>query len=180
MKKLSLLALLAFFVSCGDEDLYVAPDGEDLQAVAIEEIPDSEASSSDIFLVVEDMPEFPGGQKAYNRFLLSNLKYPKQARDMGVEGNVYLSFVVDTDGTLSDFELLRGIGAGCDEEALRVYMESPNWTPGKQRGVAVKTKMQARVSFKLSNADGSKTPEVEEIVEIPVSKTVKVNAVKTN
>lgn len=180
MKKLSLLALLIFMVSCGDEDLYVAPDGQDLQAVLIEEIPDSEASSSDLYMAVEDMPEFPGGQKAYNKYLLSNLKYPKQARDLGVEGNVFLSFTVNTDGSLSDFELLRGIGGGCDEEALRVYMESPDWTPGKQRGVAVKTKVQAKVAFKLSGGGRSAAPEIEEIVEIPVSKTVNVHAIKQN
>lgn len=172
MKKLPLFLLLIFALSCGDEDLYVSPDGEDLQTVGI--IEEVESESSDIFLFVEESAAFTGGMKAYNKFLKTNLNYPKQAKRMGVEGRVFISFVVDTDGSLTDFELQRGIGAGCDEEALRVIMESPNWSAGKQGGVAVKTKMQLAVTFKLHETDvasisteGIKKQElIEEEVEI--------------
>ncbi len=150
MKKLTLLLTLSLVFSCGDEDLYVKPDGTDYQAVKALPDQNSQSSANGIFLIVEDMPEFQGGKDAYNSFLLKNLKYPEQAKKMGVEGRVFISFIVNEDGSLSDFELVRGIGSGCDEEALRVYMESPNWSPGKQKGKAVKTQMQAQVVFKLS------------------------------
>lgn len=168
MKKLPLLLLLIFAISCGDEDLYVSPAGEDLQTVGI--IEETASESSDIFLAVEESAAFPGGTKAYGKFLRTNLKYPSQAKNMGIEGRVFISFVVNTDGSLGDFELQRGIGAGCDEEALRVIMESPNWTPGKQGGVAVKTKMQLAVSFKLdgtniASVSNASLPETEVIKE---------------
>lgn len=175
MKRLSILLIIALTFSCGEEDLYVQPDGADYQAVNV--VPDQknkQSESNDVFIIVEDMPEFPGGSKAYNNFLLKNLKYPEQAKKMGVEGRVFIAFIVNEDGSLSDFELIRGIGSGCDEEALRVYMESPNWTPGKQKGKAVKTKMQAQVTFKfsaqgktatISNETNNLQSRIEELVE---------------
>lgn len=172
MKKLPLFLLLLFVLSCGDEDLYVTPDGEDLQTVAI--IEETESESSDIFLDVEESAAFTGGMGEYKKYLLENLNYPDQAKRMGVEGRVFISFVVDTDGSLSDFELQRGIGAGCDVEALRVIMESPNWTPGKQAGAAVKTKMQLAVTFKLHETDVASisTEEVKAELEEEVEEII--------
>lgn len=167
MKKLALLLIIAFVVSCGDEDMYVKPNGDDIQTAAV--ISEESSSSDEVFLVVEENASFPGGMNAYNKYLLKNLNYPKEAKDKGIEGNVFISFIVDKDGSLSDFEVVRGPGGGLAEEALRVYMESPNWTPGKQRGKAVKTRMQARVSFRLDEHNAASISnegqeEVEELV----------------
>ncbi|MFD2201550.1 energy transducer TonB [Shivajiella indica] len=105
--------------------------------------------ADEIFDVVENSPEFPGGMEAWNEYLRKNLKYPTQARRMGVEGTVYVVFVVNTDGSVQDVEILRGIGGGCDEEALRVVSNAPKWTPGKQRGRPVRVRMRLPIRFKL-------------------------------
>ena len=108
-----------------------------------------EEEADDFFTIVEEEASFPGGNKAWAKFLNKNLKYPKMAKRMGIEGRVYLSFIVDTDGTISDIEVLRGIGGGCNEEAIRVLKASPNWNPGRQRGNAVKSRFQFFITFKL-------------------------------
>ena len=105
--------------------------------------------ADEVFDVVEESPEFPGGMEAWNNFLKDNLKYPSQARRMGIEGTVYLVFEIKTDGSVHNIELLRGIGAGCDEEAMRVIGKSPKWTPGKQRGRLVNVRMRIPIRFKL-------------------------------
>jgi len=105
--------------------------------------------ADEIFDVVENSPEFPGGMEAWNEYLRKNLKYQTQARRMGIEGTVYVVFVVNTDGTVQDVELLRGIGGGCDEEALRVVTGAPKWSPGKQRGRPVRVRMRLPIRFKL-------------------------------
>ena len=97
----------------------------------------------------EVMPEPIGGMEAWNRYLNKNLKYPTPAKRMGVEGTVYISFIVNTDGSISDVELLRGIGAGCDEEAIRVITNAPAWKPGKQSSRPVRVKMRLPIKFRL-------------------------------
>ncbi len=169
MKKLSLLLMVVFCLACED-DLAIQPNGEDLQVAEI--ITETE-EESEIFHIVEDMPTFPGGKDAYYKYLAENINYPEQAKNLGIEGRVFLTFIVNEDGSLSDLTLVRGIGAGCDEEALRVYMESPNWIPGKQRGKTVKTKVQAAVTFKLNDEHSSQLT-IEE-VEVPVVKEIGSN-----
>jgi len=176
MKKLSLLLLATLFFACED-DLAVKPDGTDLQ---VAEIITEEANEEPVFLVVEDMPSFPGGTEAYYKFLGSNINYPTEAKQKGIEGKVFITFIVNEDGSLSNLKLERGIGGGCDEEALRVFMESPNWNPGKQRGRTVKTKMQAAVTFELGNKGeamlelqapgGAELPQIREIAPPPPPK----------
>jgi protein TonB len=110
-------------------------------------VPDEKVA--EIFDIVETQPTPPGGMTAWNEYLSKNLKYPTQARRMGVEGNVILVFVVNTDGSIQDVEVLRGIGGGCDEEAIRVVSGAPKWEPGKQRGRPVRTRMRLPIRFKL-------------------------------
>lgn len=102
-----------------------------------------------IFEVVEERPTFPGGDAALAQYLGRSINYPAMARDMGVQGQVYISFVVDEMGRISDIKLLRGIGAGCDEEAINAVNGMPIWNPGKQRGVPVKVRYTLPVSFKM-------------------------------
>ena len=105
--------------------------------------------SNEPFLVVENMPEFPGGESALMKFIAENINYPKAAQRIGVEGRVTLAFIIDEQGAITDIEVLRGIGAGCDEEAIRVLKLLPNYNPGKQRGVPVKVKMRLPINFNL-------------------------------
>lgn len=95
----------------------------------------------------EQMPVFPGGDSAFFAFLADEIKYPARAREAGITGRVYLSFVVDEHGNVSDVEILRGIGGGCDEEAARAISKLPQWIPGKQHGQPVKVRFQMPISF---------------------------------
>lgn len=108
-----------------------------------------EPAEKEIFVVVEEMPSFPGGDKALYEYLAKNIKYPAVAKDNGIEGKVYIKFVVNEDGSVSQVQLARGIGGGCDEEAMRVVKEMPKWKPGKQRGKTVKVWYTLPVYFKL-------------------------------
>jgi periplasmic protein TonB len=101
------------------------------------------------FLVVEEMPEFPGGDAGRRIFLKENMHYPQMAREIGIEGRVFVSFVVDEAGRVVEQELLRGIGGGCDEEALRVVGIMPKWKPGRQNGKEVRVRFSMPLIFTL-------------------------------
>ena len=102
-----------------------------------------------IFLVVEQTAAPVGGMAAFYEFVSKNIRYPAQARRMNISGKVFVEFVVDKDGTLDQFKVIKGIGAGCDEEALRIMQLAPPWEPGKQRGKPVKQRMVLPLYFKL-------------------------------
>ena len=120
-----------------------------IKEVVIAEAP-VEEKADEIFDVVETQPNPPGVMSGWNQYLSKNLKYPTQARRMGIEGTVIVVFVINTDGSIQDVEVLRGIGGGCDEEAVKVVQEAPKWEPGKQRGRPVRTRMRLPIRFKLS------------------------------
>ena len=111
-----------------------------------------------IFDVVEDQPEPQGGMKGWNMYLSRNLSYPAEARSMGVEGTVIVVFVVNSNGAISDVEILRGIGAGADEEAIKVVENAPDWIPGKQNGEAINTRMRLPIRFKLDGSEKKEEP----------------------
>ncbi|HZY81851.1 MAG TPA: TonB family protein [Cyclobacteriaceae bacterium] len=102
-----------------------------------------------IYTVVEQAAEFPGGVGAMMKFLSQNIKYPPQARRMGIEGSVFVEFVVNATGTIQDAKVIKGIGGGCDEEALRVIGKMPVWKPGKQNGRPVRVRFVLPVKFVL-------------------------------
>lgn len=108
-----------------------------------------EEVAEEIFTIVEDQPAPKGGMPAFYEYVKKELKYPAQARRMGIEGKVYVQFVVDKDGSITEVTAIKGIGAGCDEEAVRVLQGAPKWAPGKQRGRAVKVRMILPITFKL-------------------------------
>lgn len=114
------------------------------------EAPEQLAAASEVFDVVEQAPEFKGGMEAWNKFLGSTLHYPDKAREAGIEGTVYVVFEIQPDGRVTNAEILKGIGGGCDEEALRVIRQSPDWIAGKQRGREVAVRMRLPIRFKLS------------------------------
>ena len=113
------------------------------------EIEEEEVQEAEIFTVVESMPEFPGGQGKLMQYLAKNIEYPQIARESGIQGRVFVTFVVEKDGSVTDVRVLRGIGGGCDEEAVRVVKSMPKWVPGKQRGKPVRVQFNLPVKFTL-------------------------------
>lgn len=137
-----------------EEEIDVELDVEVTEDTRVEEIvfdesPDDE-NVDEIFNIVEDQPEFPGGLAAFYKYIRGKIKYPSQARRMGIEGRVYIQFVVDKDGSITDIQSVKGIGAGCDEEAVRVMKTVPKFKPGRQRGRAVRVRMSLPISFQLA------------------------------
>ena len=102
-----------------------------------------------VYLIVEQMPEFPGGDKELYQFIADNVEYPAEAKEKGIKGRVFVNFVVEPDGSLSDIIVLRGIGGGCDEEAVRIVESMPKFKPGMQNGEAVKVSYTIPVFFRL-------------------------------
>lgn len=96
---------------------------------------------------IEKMPEFPGGEEKLYEYLKKSIKYPDSAKMSDIKGNVYIGFVVEKDGSISNIQLLRGIGYGCDEVALKAIKEMPNWIPGEQRGKKVRVKYTLPIRF---------------------------------
>jgi len=108
-----------------------------------------QTEGEDVLMEVDEMPKPKGGMEGWNTYLAKNLTYPKAAREAKVEGTVIATFVVDEKGEVSNVEILRGIGGGCDEEVMRLVKESPKWTPGKKDGEIVKVRMRLPIRFKL-------------------------------
>ncbi|MEN8248766.1 MAG: TonB family protein [Bacteroidota bacterium] len=104
----------------------------------------------DIYQIVEDPAHYPGGISSFYNYIMKNLRYPADAHRMGVEGRVFVEFVIDVDGSVIDIKILRGIGGGCDEEAVRVIKKSGKWIPGRQRGEPVKMRMVLPITFRLN------------------------------
>jgi protein TonB len=136
-----------------EEDIEVDLDVSITEETVIEDVVFSEEPeeevAEEVFTIVEDQPEPIGGMQAFYQYVQKNLKYPAQARRMGIEGKVFVQFVVDKDGSITEVQSVKGIGAGCDEEAVRVLKGAPKWKPGKQRGRSVKVRMILPITFKL-------------------------------
>ena len=131
-----------------DFDIEITTDEvmEEVDYSALEiEVPEEKAD--EVFSIVETMPAPQGGMQEFMKFLHSNIKYPNKALNAKVQGKVFVQFIVNPDGKLSDFEVVKGIGMGCDEEAVRVLQAAPAWSPGKQRGKPVHVKMVLPVNF---------------------------------
>ena len=127
-------------------------DDKDVEVViaAPVEAPVEEEEEEVVFVVVETMPEFPGGQQALFKYLSENVKYPAIAQENGIQGRVICQFVVNKDGSIVEVEVVRSGGdASLDKEAVRVIKSMPKWKPGKQRGKAVRVKYTVPVNFRL-------------------------------
>ena len=109
-----------------------------------------------LFIVVEHQPQFPGGEEARMQYLIDNIDYPKEAQKKGIEGTVYVTFIVEADGSITNAKVLRGIGGGCDKEALEVVENMPNWEPGKKDGEPVRTQFNMPIQFSLSKEKDNK------------------------
>ena len=127
-------------------------DDKDVEVVIAPpvEAPVEEEEEEVIFMVVESMPEFPGGQQALFKYLAENVKYPVIAQENGIQGRVICQFVVNKDGSLVDVVAVRSSGEpSLDKEAIRVIKSMPKWKPGKQRGKPVRVKYTVPVNFRL-------------------------------
>lgn len=107
-----------------------------------------------IYTYVENPPSFTGGEKAFSKYLSENIIYPKEAKEKGIEGKVYLQFVINEEGSVNDVKIIRkSVNSSLDEEAIRVVKNMPKWIPGKQNGKVVKVQFTLPIVFKL---DGDK------------------------
>lgn len=124
-------------------------DETEIEEIVFEE-PVEEEDIDKIFQIVENPATFKGGIGAFYKYVQKNMRYPSQAQRMGLEGKVFVQFVVGKDGRITDVEVLRGIGAGCDQEAIKVLKNSPAWSAGRQRGRPVRQRMVLPITFKLN------------------------------
>lgn len=135
----------------GNTDMPPPPPPAEGDFIALPDNPGDR--DSDVFSIVEQMPEFPGGVDANLKYLAKNVKYPEKALDANTSGTVYVQFIVNTDGSISDPTVIRGVsgpgGKECDDEALRVVKSMPNWIPGKQNGKNVRVKYLLPIKFTL-------------------------------
>ena len=113
----------------------------------------TEEDPNKIFTAVEQEPSYPGGLDKFYAYLGRNIHYPAVAKENNVQGKVFLTFVVERDGSLTDIKVLRGIGSGCDEEAVRVLKAAPKWKPGIQNGRPVRVQYNVPITFTLTSDD---------------------------
>lgn len=134
-----------------DQNVFIQAEPSPNEPIIIENpvMPAEEPIDEPLILVPEIAPEFPGGINALMNFIARNIRYPEMAREQMIQGRVYLSFIVEKDGSVSSIELLRGIGGGCDEEAIRVVNAMPAWQPGRQNGRAVRVAYNLPIRFSL-------------------------------
>ena len=115
---------------------------------ALASVAQSQADNN-IYTVVEEMPQFPGGDSAMVDYLTHNLHYPPAEKEKGIQGKVFVGFVIEKDGAVNQVEIKRGIGEECDAEAVRVLSAMPKWTPGMQSGKVVRVKYTVPINFNL-------------------------------
>ena len=125
----------------------IDPDDEIDSYTLSSDEPDDEDEPT-FFVIVQNQPEFPGGEAKLMEYL-SNIKYPQEAIAGNIQGTVYVSFIVNKDGSISHVEIIRGIGSGCDEETLRIIKAMPRWKPGRQMNTVVPVKVRIPVRFML-------------------------------
>jgi TonB family protein len=144
---LTAIALVVVFACEQKEMVEIQKEGKEIQVDT--DMPKIPGSDEQIFFMVENMPEYPGGEMALRKFISENISYPKIAREKGVEGRVYVSFVVDKQGDVANAKIVRGVDPSLDQEALRVVNSLPAWIPGKQRGEAVNVQYTVPIHFAL-------------------------------
>ncbi|MES2276995.1 MAG: energy transducer TonB [Bacteroidota bacterium] len=108
------------------------------------------AKDNKVFIAVDQAASFPGGLEAFGSYLGKTIKYPAVARDKNVQGKVFVKFIVEKDGSLSDMEVKRGIGSGCDQEAMRALKNGPKWKPAMQSGKVVRSQYVVPINFSIS------------------------------
>ncbi|GET30678.1 energy transducer TonB [Prolixibacter sp. SD074] len=126
-----------------------ADDNTVVNVAPIQQQKEEKTKEQPVFFIVEDMPEFPGGDLALRKYIANAIKYPVIAQENGIQGKVYVNFVVNTDGSVTDAKIARGVDPSLDKEALRVINSLPKWKPGKQRGKPVRVSFTVPINFVL-------------------------------
>lgn len=164
------LAVL-FFFTAGQVSTVTAQDAQKSaqvqqqkasQKAQQETVSQTNPSEEPVFTVVETLPQYPGGQEAMIQYMVNNIKYPEEAKKNGVQGTVFIKFIVEKDGTITHTEVIRGVGSGCDEEALRVVSGMPKWSPGKDKNEPVRVEFALPIKFSLDDK-GGKAKENNEV-----------------
>jgi len=137
-----LVAAIVFAVACTEQNEVTPPEAGGLNEPATGQVDEP-------LLIAEQMPEFPGGQQELFTYLGNNLEYPKTAKSEGIEGRVVVNFIIEKDGSIGHVEVLKGIGGGCDQEAVRVISNMPNWSPGIHNGKKVRVSYKLPIQFAL-------------------------------
>ncbi len=140
-----------FTISADKFNKFKITSGEDINVKV------KHAKNDSIYQIVDQMPEFPGGTEALLKFVANNVKYPEKAKDEEISGRVFISFVIEKDGSVSNVELKRGIGGGCDDEAVRVVKAMPKWKPGIKDGKPVRVSYMMPINFKLTDDTPTKS-----------------------
>jgi len=136
-----------------DDELQIedteANDNTVVDVAPIVQQKEEQTEEAPVFFIVEDMPEFPGGDLALRKYIANAIKYPVIAQENGIQGKVYVNFVVNTDGSVTNAKIARGVDPSLDKEALRVINSLPKWKPGKQRGKPVRVSFTVPINFVL-------------------------------
>lgn len=136
-----------------DEELDLNTESDDNTEVTFTntqtEVVEEEEADAPVFFIVEKMPEFPGGNEALQRYIAQSVKYPVIAQENGIQGRVFVSFVVNAKGQVEQVKIARGVDPNLDKEAIRVVQAMPAWTPGEQRGKKVKVSYTVPINFVL-------------------------------
>ena len=139
------IVIVEDIVEIVDEAKIETTESDEMVAIEIEEESDEE-----FFMVVENMPEFPGGDAGLMKYIQNNVKYPPIAKEYNITGKVYVSFIVDKSGSVTDVKIVRGVDKSLDAEAVRVVKSLPKYKPGKQRGKAVRVMFTIPINFTLN------------------------------
>lgn len=136
-------------IKLGEKSKADYPNYVIIEKSSLDRISSISATDGEVFTVVDETAQPVGGMPALYELLGKKLLYPDQAREQGIEGKVFVEFIINEDGSLSNFAVLKGIGGGCDQAAMDALSQSPNWIPGKQNGKVVKQRMVLPISFSL-------------------------------
>lgn len=137
-------------LTASGSEMKIIQKSKDVDEVAVITYDTEKAVRKDsVYFIVEDMPEFPGGEQALRRFIANEIRYPEIAREKGIQGKVYVNFVVEADGSVGRLKIARGVDPSLDREALRVVSVLPKWVPGKQKGKNVAISYTVPISFVL-------------------------------
>ena len=153
-----LLALNLVFFACS------GPVQKDEIDTSVQSVEKAHSIEDVTFTVVEKAPVFPGGMEKLFQYLTNNVEYPQVAKEKGIQGRVFVNFIVDNDGSVDSVKVLKGIGGGCDEEAIRVVAAMPNWEPGMQRGKPVRVSYNLPVKFTLDDGYADSVFAVVEVM----------------
>lgn len=150
-KVVEVLTIVEDDVEIEEEFEFESTEADDETIIDAVPVIDDEEDEQDeqVFVVVEDMPEFPGGELALRKWIANNIDYPVIAAENGIQGKIYVTFVVDKDGSISNARIARGVDPSLDQEALRVVNNLPNWKPGMQRGKPVRVSYTVPINFQL-------------------------------